>query len=246
MRFENKVVAVTGASRGIGLAIAQAFAQEGATVACIATSPANAQRTVEVIASAGGRAQAFGCDVSDASSVASTFEAMEKQIGPVQVLVNNAGITRDGLLVRMSESDWDQVLTTNLKGAFLCSKAVTRSMMKQRWGRIVNVSSIVGLHGAAGQANYAAAKAGLIGLTLSLAKELGGRGITANAVAPGFIETDMTANLPDEMKQSVVQLAPLGRLGSPKDVAGPVLFLASDEAGYMTGQVLTVDGGLAL
>lgn len=246
MRFENKVVAVTGASRGIGLAIAQAFAQEGATVACIATSPANAQRTVEVIASAGGRAQAFGCDVSDASSVASTFEAIEKQIGPVQVLVNNAGITRDGLLVRMSESDWDQVLTTNLKGAFLCSKAVTRSMMKQRWGRIVNVSSIVGLHGAAGQANYAAAKAGLIGLTLSLAKELGGRGITANAVAPGFIETDMTANLPEEMKQSVIQLAPLGRLGSPKDVAGPVLFLASDEAGYMTGQVLTVDGGLAL
>lgn len=241
--FQGKVVAVTGASRGIGRSIASQFASAGATVACIATSESNAQATVDAV---GGNCRAFGCDVSNGAQVEEVFKRIEAELGSVSVLVNNAGVTKDTLMMRMAEEDWDRVMAVNLKGAFNCTKAVMRAMMKARSGRIINISSIVGLHGAAGQANYSASKAGLIGLTLSTAKELGSRGITCNAVAPGFIETDMTSELPAEMRESVVNSAPLGRLGSPDDIASVVLFLASDAASYMTGQVLTVDGGLTL
>jgi 3-oxoacyl-[acyl-carrier protein] reductase len=243
VRFEGKVVAVTGASRGIGRETALRFGREGAKVACLATTLENAALTAEEI---GASARAYGCDVSDSAMVASVFERIEEELGPVQVLVNNAGVARDALLLRMSEEDFDRVIEVNLKGAWRCIKAVARPMMKARWGRIVNVSSVVGLAGAAGQANYAASKAGLIGLTLSVAKEFGSRGVTCNAVAPGFIETEMTASLTAEFRERVVGTAPLGRLGTCADVAGAVLFLASDEAGYMTGQTLVVDGGLTL
>lgn len=243
MKFEDQVVVVTGASRGIGQSIALAFAEQGAKVACIATTLANAEGTAHKI---GDRARAYALDVSDASAVEAVFSAIEADLGTPHVLVNNAGITRDQLIMRMKDDDFDRVLAVNLRGAYLCSKAVCRPMMKARYGRIINISSIVGLHGAAGQANYAASKAGMIGLTLALAKELGARNITVNAVAPGFIETDMTDELPEAMRNEVVSKAPLGRLGKPGDIAGPVVFLASPEAAYMTGQVLTVDGGLTL
>lgn len=243
MRFQDKTVVVTGASRGIGKEIALAFAREGATVACVATTEAGAQATVDAI---GGNAKAYACDVSDPSSVEALFDAVSKDFGTPAVLVNNAGITRDTLILRMKDEDWDRVVAVNLKGAFLCIRAVSRAMMKARYGRIVNISSIIGQTGAAGQANYAAAKAGLFGLTMSVAKEYGSRGITCNAVAPGFIETDMTDALPAEMRETVVKTAPAGRLGTPGDIASAVLFLASEEAGYITGQTLTVDGGLTL
>jgi len=247
-RFAGKVVAVTGASRGIGREIASRFASEGASVAVIATTRENADKTVAALATEapGASVKGYGCDVSDASQVEATFAAIEADLGTVAILVNNAGVTRDTLLMRMSEEDWDKVVGVNLKGAWLCTKAVLRGMMKARWGRIVNVTSIVGLGGAAGQANYAASKAGLIGLTKSTAKELGSRNITCNAVAPGFIETDMTAELSQEMRDGVVKTAPLGRLGASADIAGAVAFLASDDAGYVTGQTLVVDGGLTL
>jgi 3-oxoacyl-[acyl-carrier protein] reductase len=244
MRFQDKTVVVTGASRGIGREIALAFAREGARVACVATSEAGAQATVDAIGD--GKARAYACDVSDGESVEALFAKVQEELGTPHVLVNNAGITRDTLLIRMKDDDWDRVLAVNLKGAYLCIKAVTRAMMKARAGRIVNIGSIVGSTGAAGQANYAAAKAGLLGLTKSVAKELGSRGITCNAVAPGFIETDMTDVLPAEFKEQVIKTAPAARLGAPADVAAAVLFLASDEAGYITGQTLTVDGGLTL
>jgi len=243
MRFQDKTVVVTGASRGIGREIALAFAKEGAKVACVATTEAGAQATVDVI---GGSAKAYACDVSDSASVEALFDAIVKDLGTPAVLVNNAGITRDTLILRMKEEDWDRVVSVNLKGAFLTTKAVSRLMMKARYGRIVNIGSIIGSTGAAGQANYAAAKAGLEGLSKSVAKEFGSRGITCNVVAPGFIETDMTDALPAEMKESVVKTAPAGRLGAPADIAAAVLFLASEEAGYVTGQTLTVDGGLTL
>lgn len=243
MRFQDQVVIVTGASRGIGRAIALGFAREGAKVACVATKVENAQRVSDEI---GEHAAPFGCDVSSSESVAETFAAISARFGPVSVLVNNAGITRDTLLMRMKDDDWDQVLAVNLRGAYLCTKAVTRDMMKARYGRIVNISSVVGVSGAAGQANYAASKAGMIGMTKSLAKELGSRGLTINAVAPGFIETDMTAELTEEMKENVIKTAPAGRLGTAEDIAHAVLFLASREAGYITGQTLVVDGGLIL
>lgn len=246
MRFQDQVVIVTGASRGIGRAIAAAFGREGAVVACLATTETGASATAELIGSLGGRAQGFACDVSDAASVSATFARIESELGVPSVLVNNAGVTRDTLLMRMSEDDWDAVFAVNLKGAFHCVKAVSRSMMKARYGRIVSMSSVVGLSGAAGQANYAASKAGVVGFTKALAKELGSRGITVNAVAPGFIETDMTANLSEEMKQKVVETAPAGRLGTGDDIAAAVLFLASKEAAYITGQTLVVDGGLIL
>lgn len=241
MSFQDRVVVVTGASRGIGRAIAEAFAREGARVACVATTLPNAQATADAVGGA-----AYACDVSDAMQVSETFERIEKEMGVPHVLVNNAGITRDTLLVRMKDEDWDRVLDVNLKGAFLCTRAVTKGMMKARAGRIVNVSSIIGETGNAGQANYAASKAGLFGLTKSVAKELGARGVTCNAVAPGFIETEMTHGLPDEMKAHIQRTAPAGRLGRAEDVAAAVLFLASDGAAYITGQTLTVDGGLTL
>lgn len=246
MRFKDRVVAVTGASRGIGREIAIRFGQEGAKVACIATTEANALPTATTIFDAGGTARAYGCDVSSPDQVEATFAKISEEFGAAEILINNAGLARDGLMMRMKDDDWERVIAVNLKGAFLCIKTASRPMMKARFGRIVNLTSIIGLSGAAGQANYAAAKAGLIGLTKSVAKELGSRGITCNAVAPGFIETDMTAELPAEMKDSVVKTAPLGRLGTPGDIAGVVLFLASDDAGYMTGQTLVVDGGLTL
>ena len=246
MRFQDDVVVVTGASRGIGREIALQFGHEGAKVACVATSEANAAPTADAVIAAGGVAKAYGLDVSDGEAVKSVFDQIGTDFGAPTVLVNNAGITRDTLLMRMKDEDWTRVLDVNLKGAFNSCQAVAKGMMKARKGRIINVSSIIGLHGGAGQANYSASKAGLVGLTMSLAKELGSRGITCNAVAPGFIETDMTTDLPEDFREMVTKTAPAGRLGSPADIAGVVLFLASDEAAYMTGQVLTVDGGLTL
>lgn len=246
MRFADEVVVVTGASRGIGREIACAFGNEGAKVACIATSEANSAPTADAILASGGGAKAYGLDVSDSAMVDEVFARIAEDFGPATILVNNAGITRDGLAMRMKDDDFDRVIATNLRGAFLCCRAAMKGMMKARRGRMINVSSIVGLHGAAGQANYAASKAGVIGMTMALAKELGSRGITVNAVAPGFIDTDMTSELPEEFRESVTKTAPLGRLGTPADIAGVVLFLASDDAAYMTGQVLTVDGGLTI
>jgi len=246
MSFEGKVVVVTGASRGIGRGIATAFATAGATVACVATTEAGAAGTVAIIEAAGGKAKAYACDVSNTEAVEALIGAVVQDLGTPAVLVNNAGITKDTLLMRMKDEDWDRVMDVNLKGAFLTIRAITRVMMKARYGRIINISSIIGQTGAAGQANYAASKAGLFGLTMSVAKELGSRGITCNAVAPGFIETDMTEDLPAEMRESVIKSAPAGRLGSTADIAAAVLFLASDEASYITGQTITVDGGLTL
>ncbi|MCC7228810.1 MAG: 3-oxoacyl-[acyl-carrier-protein] reductase [Fimbriimonadaceae bacterium] len=243
MRFTDQVVIVTGASRGIGREIARSFAVEGAKVACVATRLGGAQKTAEEI---GGGAKGYACDVSDSASVDALIEAVQADLGVPAVLVNNAGVTKDTLLMRMKDEDFDRVVAVNLKGAFNLIRAASRSMMKARYGRIVNISSVVGLHGAAGQVNYAASKAGLIGLTLSVAKELGSRGITCNAVAPGFIETDMTEDLPQEFREGVEKNAPVGRLGKPEDIAPAILFLASAEASYITGQTLTVDGGLFL
>ncbi len=241
MNFQDQIVIVTGASRGIGKSIAEAFANEGAKVACVATTQEGADRTAAAI---GGRG--FACDISNAESVQALIDAVVNEMGTPSVLVNNAGITKDTLIMRMKDEDWDRVLEVNLKGAFLTTRAVTKSMMKARYGRIINLSSVVGLGGAAGQANYAAAKAGLIGLTKSVAKELGSRGITCNAVAPGFIESDMTHDLPEDFKEKVVATAPAGRLGTGADIAHAVLFLAAKEASYVTGQVVVVDGGLTL
>ncbi|MDX2065965.1 MAG: beta-ketoacyl-ACP reductase [Fimbriimonadaceae bacterium] len=241
MRFSDQVVLVTGASRGIGAALARAFAQEGGKVACVATTQEGADRTAEEI---GGRG--YACDVSDSASVDAMVAAVTADLGPVSVLVNNAGITKDGLLMRMKDDDFNRVLDVNLRGAFFTIRAVSRGMLKLQYGRIVNMASVIGQTGAKGQANYAAAKAGIFGLTMSVAKEFGSRGITCNAVAPGFIETDMTAGLTDEFKTFVQQTAPAGRLGTPADISPAVLFLASREAAYITGQTLTVDGGLTL
>ncbi len=243
MTFQDQVVIVTGASRGIGKEIARAFATQGAKVACVATTEAGAQKTADEI---GNGSQGFACDVSDSASVESMMDAVVAGLGTPSVLVNNAGITKDTLILRMKDEDWDRVMQVNLKGAFNTIRAVAKPMMKARYGRIINISSVVGLHGAAGQANYAASKAGLIGLTLATAKELGARNITCNAVAPGFIETDMTEDLSEEFRAFVEKSAPAGRLGKPEDISPAVLFLASQEAGYITGQTLTVDGGLFL
>ena len=247
MNFEGKSAIVTGGSRGIGRAVCLELAKGGANVVlCYAGNDAAAQKTVELAEAAGGKALALRCDVSSADQVQSRVETAAERFGRVDILVNNAGITRDHLLMRMSEADFDAVIAANLKGVFLCMKTVSRLMLKQRYGRIVNLSSVVALRGNAGQVNYAASKAGVIGMTKSLAKELASRGVTVNAVAPGFIETDMTANLTDAARTAAQSSIPMGRLGTAEDVAKTIAFLASDEAAYITGQVLAVDGGMSM
>jgi 3-oxoacyl-[acyl-carrier protein] reductase len=244
--LEGKVAVVTGAGRGIGKGIALKLAGEGATVVACGRSLANVEATAAEVSRNGGKAVAFAVDVSDGEQVSKTCDAIVKNFGRVDALVNNAGVTRDQLLMRMSDEDWDTVLDTNLKGAFHFAKAVTRPMLKQRSGRIINISSIIGLTGNAGQSNYAASKAGLIGFTKSLARELASRNIMVNAVAPGFIITDMTQALGEQAQAAVKDRIALGRLGTAEDVANVVLFLASDLANYVTGEVITVDGGLAM
>jgi 3-oxoacyl-[acyl-carrier protein] reductase len=243
VRFQDQVVVVTGASRGIGREIALAFGTEGARVACLATTQEGAAKTADAL---GPGARAYACDVSQSAAVDAVFAAIADDLGTPSVLVNNAGITRDTLVLRMKDEDWDRVLEVNLKGAFLCIRAASKLMMKARYGRIVNVSSIVGQTGQAGQANYAASKAGLFGLTMSVAKEFGSRNITCNAIAPGFIETEMTETLDEAFRAKVIENAPAGRLGKAEDIANAVLFLASPASGYITGQTLTVDGGLTV
>ena len=245
-QLENQIAVVTGAGRGIGRAIALKFASEGADVVCVSRTAENSEKVAGEVRALDRKAWALAVDVSDTAAVSAAAEKILADCGKVDILINNAGVTRDGLLMRMSDADWDVVLNTNLKGAFLFTKAFTRAFVKQRSGRIINVASIIGLVGNAGQANYAASKAGLIGFTQSIAKELGSRNITVNALAPGFIETDMTAALSAELKTELLKKIPLNGLGQPEDIANAALFLASSGARYITGQVLTVDGGMVM
>jgi 3-oxoacyl-[acyl-carrier protein] reductase len=246
MTLRNKVAFITGASQGIGRTCALRLAKDGATVAVVARNQEKLNELVTEITAAGGKAAAFALDVCDEDQVKSTVKAIIAQFGKIDILVNNAGITRDQLVMRMKRADWDAVLQTNLTSAYLCIQAVISSMLKQRWGRIINITSVFGQMGQAGQANYSASKAGLIGLTMAIAREVGSRSITCNAVAPGFIETAMTAVLSDEFKQTAVKQIPLGRVGAPEDVASAVAFLASDEASYITGHVMNVNGGMLM
>ena len=241
--LEGRVSLVTGASRGIGRAIAAAFAAEGAHVVLAARDTAKLAEAVAEIQAKGGKAEALALDVSDRTSVEAGVAHVVAAHGRIDHLVNNAGVTRDNLLLRMKDEEWRQVLDTNLTGAFLCTQAVLKPMLKQKSGRIVSITSVVGLGGNAGQANYAASKAGVIGFTKSVAREVASRGITANAIAPGFIETDMTKAMSEKAREAVFAAIPLGRVGRPEDVAGAALFLVSDAAAYVTGQVLAVDGG---
>lgn len=247
MNFSEKTAVVTGGSRGIGRAICLELAKGGANVVlCYAGNEAAAAETVSACEALGANAIAVKCAVGNADEVKALMETAVKAFGRIDILVNNAGITRDGLSMMMKEEDFDAVVETNLKGTFLCMKAVTRQMMKQRCGRIVNLSSVVGLHGNAGQVNYAATKAGVIGMAKSMAKELASRGITVNVVAPGFIETDMTASMPEAARTAAAAAIPMNRLGAAEDVARAVAFLCSEEAAYITGQVLAVDGGMSM
>ncbi len=244
--LKGRVALVTGASQGIGRACALELARAGATVAAAARNEEKLAAVVKEVTGAGGAASAFKLDVANEDEIKTTAKAVLGRFGKIDILVNNAGITRDQLVMRMKRADWDAVLNTNLTGAFLCTQAVVGSMLKQRWGRIINITSVFGQMGQAGQANYAASKAGLIGLTMALARELGSRNITANAVAPGFIETAMTEGLSAEFKAEALKMIPLGRAGTDLDVAQAVRFLASEEAAYITGHVLNVNGGMLM
>jgi len=244
MNLTDRVAIVTGSGRGIGRAIALKLAELGATVVVSDILAKEAEAVAGEIKAAGGKSLAVIADVSLAADVTRLVEATIKACGRIDILVNNAGIARDKLLVRMPEEDWDKVLAVDLKSVFLCTKAVLRPMLKARWGRIISLSSITGITGNKGQANYASAKAGVIGFTRSIAREVGSHGVTVNAIAPGFIETDMTGQMKEDWRQEIKRNIPLGRFGTPRDVAGAVAFLASDEAGYITGQVLGVDGGM--
>ena len=240
----GRTALVTGSTRGIGRSIAETLALSGARVAIVGRDRARAEEVASQLG--GGAAQGFACDVADVASVGKLVEEVEKAFGGIDILVNNAGLTRDNLLMRMKDDEWDAVIDANLRGAFVAIRAATRGMMKRRWGRVINIASVVGIVGNKGQVNYAASKAGLIGLTKSVAKELASRNILANVVAPGFIETDMTAAMTPEARASLSQQIPLARLGTPNDIAGVVGFLASEFAAYITGQVFVVDGGMVM
>jgi 3-oxoacyl-[acyl-carrier protein] reductase len=246
MTLSARVALVTGASQGIGRACALKLAGAGATVALVARNQEKLDQLLGEITASGGKAAAFALDVGDEKQVQATFKAALGQLGKIDILVNNAGITRDQLVMRMKRADWDSVLNVNLTSAYLCIQQVMSSMLRQRWGRIINLTSIFGQTGQAGQANYAASKAGLIGLTMAIAREVGSRNITCNAVAPGFIETAMTSGLGDDLKQNALKMIPLARVGQPEDVANAVAFLASEEASYITGHVLNVNGGMLM
>lgn len=245
-QLANQVAVVTGAGRGIGRAIALKFAAEGADVACVSRTAENSQKVAAEIVALGRKAWAYAVDVADSAAVAAAAEKILTDAGKVDILVNNAGVTKDGLLMRMSEADWDTVLDTNLKGAFSFTKAFTRAFARQRSGRVINITSVIGLMGNAGQCNYAASKAGLIGLTKSVARELASRGVTCNAIAPGFIETDMTAVLDEKIRTELLKEIPLNSFGQAGDIAQAALFLAGAGGRYITGQVLTVDGGMTM
>ena len=244
--LDDKVAVVPGAGRGIGRAVALAYARMGADVACVSRTEENSAKVAAEVEALGRKAWALAVDVSDTAAVDAAAKEILESAGRVDILVNNAGVTRDNLLMRMSEEEWDTVLDINLKGAFNFTKAFSRTFIKQRSGRIINIASVIGLIGNAGQSNYAASKAALIGFTKSIAKELAPRGITVNAIAPGFIETDMTAALNDKVRGEILASVPLGRFGSPDDIAHAAVFLAMEPTGYVTGQVLTVDGGMVM
>lgn len=243
---EKRVAIVTGASRGIGRAIALQLAAQGRHVVCVARNSEKLAQVVSEIESQGGTAEAISCDMTDPEAVKAMVDQVAKSHKRLDILVNNAGITRDNLLMRMSDEEFDDVIATNLKSVFIATRAAVRPMMKGKWGRIVNISSVAGLMGNAGQVNYASAKAGLLGMTKSVAREVGGKGVTANVVAPGFTETDMTSDLPEQVKAHVLEATALSRFGQPGEIAAAVAFLTSDAAGYITGQTLAVDGGMTM
>ena len=244
--LKERVALVTGAGRGIGKSIAEAFAKEGAMVLCVSRTESNCKQVAQSIVEQGGRAEAFAMDVADKLSIATVCKTILERYPKIDILVNNAGITRDQLFLWMKDEDWEQVLFTNLFSAFYLTKAVVRSMVSNRWGRIINMSSVSGISGNAGQANYSSAKAGLIGFTKSLAKELAGRSVTVNAIAPGFIDTNITQSLDTQIVEKAKSVIPMKRLGKPDDVANLAVFLASEQSGYITGQVINVDGGLVM